>query len=89
MRSAASVQQGDSQDRPTSRVQRRTTELPAFVNPSPPAAQMTGVPFATFSSANDGVFANLNAKPEKGEKVEELPPVRLSEPHDWNPANDL
>lgn len=27
------------------------------------------------SSANDGVFANLNAKPERGEKVEEQPPV--------------
>lgn len=28
-----------------------------------------------FSSANDGVFANLNAKPERGEKIEEQPPV--------------
>lgn len=28
-----------------------------------------------FSSANDGVFANLNAKPERGEKTEEQPPV--------------
>jgi hypothetical protein len=27
--------------------------------------------------ASDGVFANLNAKPEVGEKLEEHPPVRL------------
>lgn len=29
-----------------------------------------------FTSANDGVFANLNAKPERGEKLEDHPPVR-------------
>lgn len=38
-----------------------------------------------FTSANDGVFANLNAKPERGEKLEDHPPVRsstlLSSPH--------
>ena len=34
-------------------------------------------PFTTFSSSNDGVFANLNAKPERGEKLEELPPVSI------------
>jgi hypothetical protein len=28
---------------------------------------------------SDGVFANLNAKPERGEKVEEFPPVRSPE----------
>ena len=33
-----------------------------------------------FSSANDGVFANLNAKPERGEKTEEQPPVSLLTP---------
>jgi len=27
-----------------------------------------------FASSNDGVFANLNAKPERGEKLEEQPP---------------
>lgn len=31
-----------------------------------------------FTSANDGVFANLNAKPESGEKLEDHPPVRSS-----------
>lgn len=30
------------------------------------------------SRQNDGVFANLNAKPERGEDKEELPPVRHS-----------
>lgn len=45
---------------------------------STPAAQ--GHPNVTsatsqLSSANDGVFANLNAKPERGEKTEEQPPV--------------
>lgn len=30
------------------------------------------------TSANDGVFANLNAKPERGEKLEDHPPVRSS-----------
>ena len=32
-------------------------------------------PFVSHSSSNDGVFANLNAKPERGEKIEEQPPV--------------
>ena len=34
-----------------------------------------GAQVLSFSSANDGVFANLNAKPERGEKSEEQPPV--------------
>lgn len=61
--------------------QRTVTTLPVF--PQQPAlvpavngrAYAGGTPFITFSSANDGVFANLNAKPERGEKIEELPPV--------------
>ncbi|RMZ89073.1 hypothetical protein DV736_g3705, partial [Chaetothyriales sp. CBS 134916] len=44
------------------RVERRITELPAF-HPQPR------------SSANDGVFANLAAKLERGEQVEEKPPT--------------
>lgn len=31
-------------------------------------------PLSTSASSNDGVFANLNAKPERGEKTEEQPP---------------
>ena len=37
-----------------------------------------GAPYSSFSHSNDGVFANLNAKPERGEKSEEQPPVRIS-----------
>lgn len=34
----------------------------------------SNMPYNSYSQ-NDGVFANLNAKPERGEKVEEQPPV--------------
>lgn len=52
-------------DRPGA-VQRRVTELPAF---TPPVSRTAPRP------TNDGVFANLSAKPERGEKNEEQPPV--------------
>ena len=46
------------------------------VSSNVPARPYTGAsPFSTFSHSNDGVFANLNAKPERGEKLEEQPPV--------------
>ncbi|PYH89927.1 hypothetical protein BO71DRAFT_444246 [Aspergillus ellipticus CBS 707.79] len=48
-------------------IQRRQTLLPSFSTPSPGAGRV-------ISSANDGVFANLAAKPERGEKNEDLPP---------------
>jgi hypothetical protein len=51
-------------------VDRRVTHLPAFT--SPPLVVYGG------GSESDGVFANLSAKPESGEKLEEHPPVRLS-----------
>ena len=35
----------------------------------------SGAPSSNLSHSNDGVFANLNAKPERGEKIEEQPPV--------------
>ena len=41
---------------------------PATVNP----------PYSSHSRSNDGVFANLDAKPERGEKLEEQPPVCYS-----------
>ncbi|KAI9738334.1 MAG: hypothetical protein M1834_008832 [Cirrosporium novae-zelandiae] len=47
----------------TPRIERRVTELPMF-NPS---SIRTMAP-------NDGVFANLAAKPERGEKLEDQPP---------------
>ena len=49
--------------RPAPTVERRITELPAFR----PMPQSMG--------ATDGVFANLSAKPERGEQTEEKPPV--------------
>jgi hypothetical protein len=47
-------------------IERRVTELPAFRAPARPLDQQ----------ANDGVFANLGAKLERGEQVDEKPPVR-------------
>lgn len=52
-----------------SSTQRRGTILPTFTTPVNSRVVGTG-------SSNDGVFANLNAKPERAEKQEEdLPPV--------------
>ncbi|MCJ1364210.1 hypothetical protein MMC16_003319 [Acarospora aff. strigata] len=54
---------------------RRVTEFPVF---SPRTVPATGTSRRVYgggsASVNDGVFANLNAKPEKGEKVEEEKP---------------
>ncbi|KEF62050.1 uncharacterized protein A1O9_00022 [Exophiala aquamarina CBS 119918] len=49
---------------PPTTVERRVTELPAF-RPMPSSA----------SRPTDGVFANLSAKPERGEQLEEKPPT--------------
>lgn len=51
---------------------RSPTILPSFTTPTPTTTGSSRV----MSSANDGVFANLAAKPERGEKTEDLPPVR-------------
>ena len=55
------------------------TRLPVVAPPvssNIPARTYTGAtPYSTFSHSNDGVFANLDAKPERGEKIEEQPPV--------------
>ncbi|KAI9791039.1 MAG: hypothetical protein M1835_000583 [Candelina submexicana] len=56
-------------------VQRRVTQLPVFT-PSTTDNGTTGRVYGGGSrSANDGVFANLSAKPERGEKTEEQPPT--------------
>ncbi|KAI9796335.1 MAG: hypothetical protein M1825_000636 [Sarcosagium campestre] len=52
------------------RVERRVTELPVFMPPAATPSSGRGGPTIT----NDGVFANMNAKPERGEKTEEHPP---------------
>lgn len=56
---------------------RRVTALPVFSPRIVPASGTIGRVYGGGSaSVNDGVFANLSAKPEKGEKVEEeKPPV--------------
>lgn len=42
---------------------------------TPPAATPPQTSSHNRPMGNDGVFANLNAKPERGEKLEEQPPV--------------
>lgn len=60
-------------------LQRTVTEFPGV---TPAGVRQSIVPGAAvpnqYTAANDGVFANLNAKPERGEKTEEQPPVRCS-----------
>ena len=57
------------------------TILPVVAPPvssNVPARPYSGAaPYSTFSHSNDGVFANLDAKPERGEKIEEQPPVSV------------
>jgi hypothetical protein len=51
-------------------VQRRVTQLPVFQQPTP-----AGSGRVYGGGQNDGVWANLSAKPTRGEEVEEKPPV--------------
>ncbi|KAL8691457.1 MAG: hypothetical protein Q9218_003321 [Villophora microphyllina] len=53
-------------------LQRTVTEFPGIVPVAPERTR--GMPYSTFASSNDGVFANLSAKPERGEKLEEEKP---------------
>ena len=57
---------------PVPTIERRATYLPVF-------APTTGRVYGG-GSASDGVFANLSAKPETGEKTEEHPPVCCPNP---------
>jgi hypothetical protein len=68
-----------SQDHQDGSGRRTATEL-LNVNPVAPTPVQTNRIYGSrghnqYTSANDGVFANLNAKPERGEKLEEHPPV--------------
>ncbi|KAI7345042.1 hypothetical protein KC331_g2130 [Hortaea werneckii] len=60
---------GEAQERPAVG-QRRVTEIPAFM-PQAPSGRVVG----GGNLANDGVWANLNAKPRAGDDVEEKPPT--------------
>lgn len=50
--------------------QRSITQLPVFNTVAPSGGRIYG------GGQNDGVWANLSAKPTRGEEVEEKPPVR-------------
>ena len=65
----------NDEERPT--LQRAVTEFPTFDTPAPGtlAAPVRVYGGGARPSSNDGVFANLSAKPEHGEKLEEQPPV--------------
>ncbi|KAI9654893.1 MAG: hypothetical protein M1831_005262 [Alyxoria varia] len=50
-------------------IERRVTQLPVFAPPNSNRVYGGG------NAVHDGVFANLNAKPERGEEVDEKPPT--------------
>jgi len=50
-------------------IQRRVTEIPVFNTQTPSSGRVYG-------GGNGGVWANLSAKPTRGEDAEEKPPVR-------------
>ncbi|KAL8878161.1 MAG: hypothetical protein Q9198_003972 [Flavoplaca austrocitrina] len=55
-------------------IQRTFTQFPGVTPVAP--GRTRGMPYSTFTASNDGVFANLSAKPERGQKQEqEKPPV--------------
>jgi hypothetical protein len=58
------------QEPPTPGIQRRVTELPVFNTQAPSSGRVYG-------GGNGGVWANLSAKPTRGEDAEEKPPVRI------------
>lgn len=62
--------EGESEESDAARMgmQRRVTQLPVF-NTQAPSGRVVG------AGQNDGVFANLSAKPTRGEDLEEKPPV--------------
>ncbi|KAF2000429.1 metal homeostatis protein bsd2 [Amniculicola lignicola CBS 123094] len=58
------------EDNPRQTIQRRVTQLPVF---NPVAPTQGGRIYG--GGQNDGVFANLSAKPTRGEDLEEKPPT--------------
>jgi hypothetical protein len=59
----------DGSDAPRIGIERRVTQLPVFT----PQPNTTGRVYG--GGQNDGVFANLSAKPTRGEELEEKPPT--------------
>lgn len=68
--SSSSESRNDAQEpsRGAPGIPRRQTMLPSFTTPGSGGSR-------SVAPSNDGVFANLAAKPERGEKNEDLPPV--------------
>jgi hypothetical protein len=56
------------------RLGRRVTEINMFLPGGSRSGNTTTI--GGGSSANDGVFANISAKPTRGEELDEKPPVR-------------
>ncbi|KAF2641519.1 metal homeostatis protein bsd2 [Massarina eburnea CBS 473.64] len=61
-------QREEAENNVRSGIQRRVTQLPAFI-PQEPSGRVVG------GGQNDGVWANLSAKPTRGEDAEEKPPT--------------
>ena len=81
IRQTTGVLADDARSARPGRLNRRITEIPSFVTSrhytSSALRSPSGIVFhPNLTSSNDGVFANLDAKPELGEKLEEQPPVR-------------
>lgn len=69
---------------PRQGIQRRVTQLPVF-----PASTGAHSGRIYGGGQNDGVWANLSAKPTRGEDVEEKPPVRTLRLYSHIPAMNL
>lgn len=68
------AQGGQSPQRRPQVIERQCTQLPVFT----PQQTYGATPNRVYGRGlNDGVFANLSAKPGRGEDAEEKPPVRL------------
>ncbi|KAF2787348.1 hypothetical protein K505DRAFT_367435 [Melanomma pulvis-pyrius CBS 109.77] len=59
----------ESEVNPRAGIQRRVTQLPVFNTAAPTSGRIYG------GGQNDGVWANLSAKPTRGEDAEEKPPT--------------
>ncbi|KAF1988296.1 hypothetical protein K402DRAFT_419634 [Aulographum hederae CBS 113979] len=66
-------EEDDDTPPPPPPLQRRTTEFPGAQVPG--AHPLTGVRRIYGGGANDGVFANLSAKPQRGDDLDEKPPT--------------
>ena len=72
------VHDGDRPNLPRSITRFPGSEVPPVAFNVPTRPNTRTAPISSLSQSNDGVFANLSAKPERGEKLEEQPPVSLA-----------